>query len=163
MSSPLWKADKIETVIHSHHPFIWRLLLSWANLSAVNAPKFNWLIFSLKALMDSVFFSLSTLTDCIFIRIIYILPLKNLWQQTWKLKKCCLEGSNGWSRGSSQRTCMLSHFSPVWLFGASQSVGFSRQECWSGLPCPPPGNLPDPRIKPASLTFSCTGRWVLYH
>ena len=28
---------------------------------------------------------------------------------------------------------------------------FSRQEYWSGLPCPPPGNLPDPGIKPMSL------------
>ena len=31
------------------------------------------------------------------------------------------------------------------------SKGFSRQEQWSGLPCPPPGDLPDPGIKPASL------------
>ncbi|CAI9180095.1 unnamed protein product [Rangifer tarandus platyrhynchus] len=31
-----------------------------------------------------------------------------------------------------------------------QSVGFSRQECWSGLPFPPPGDLPDPRIEPRS-------------
>ena len=31
------------------------------------------------------------------------------------------------------------------------SMGFSRQEYWSGLPCPPPGNLPDPVIKPTSL------------
>jgi len=30
--------------------------------------------------------------------------------------------------------------------------GFSRQEYWSGLPSPPPGNLPDPRIEPASVT-----------
>ena len=28
---------------------------------------------------------------------------------------------------------------------------FSRQEYWSGFPCPPPGDLPDPRIKPKSL------------
>ena len=28
--------------------------------------------------------------------------------------------------------------------------GFSRQEYWSGLPCPPPGNLPNPGIKPRS-------------
>jgi len=33
---------------------------------------------------------------------------------------------------------------------ASLSIGFSRQEHWSGLPCPPPGDVPDPRIKPAS-------------
>ena len=35
---------------------------------------------------------------------------------------------------------------------APLSVGFSRQEHWSGLPCPPPGDLPDPGIEPASLT-----------
>ena len=34
---------------------------------------------------------------------------------------------------------------------APPSVGFSRQECWSGLPCPPPGDLPDPGIKPMPL------------
>ena len=28
--------------------------------------------------------------------------------------------------------------------------GFSRQECWSGLPVPPPGDLPNPGIKPKS-------------
>ena len=33
----------------------------------------------------------------------------------------------------------------------STSVGFSRQECWSALPCPPPGELPDPGIEPKSL------------
>ena len=27
-----------------------------------------------------------------------------------------------------------------------------EQECWSGLPCPPPGDLPDLRLEPASLT-----------
>jgi hypothetical protein len=30
-------------------------------------------------------------------------------------------------------------------------MGFSRQDYWSGLPCPPPGDLPDPGIEPASL------------
>ena len=33
----------------------------------------------------------------------------------------------------------------------SLSMGFSRQEYWSGLPCPPPGDLPDPGIEPKSL------------
>ena len=28
------------------------------------------------------------------------------------------------------------------------SMGFSRQEYWTGLPCPPPGNLPDPGLEP---------------
>ena len=35
---------------------------------------------------------------------------------------------------------------------APLSLGFSRQEYWSGLPCPPPADLPDPGIEPASLT-----------
>ena len=33
---------------------------------------------------------------------------------------------------------------------APLSMGFSRQEYWSGLPYPPPEDLPDPGIKPAS-------------
>ena len=32
----------------------------------------------------------------------------------------------------------------------SLSIGFSRREYWSGLPCPPPGDLPDPGIEPTS-------------
>ena len=31
-------------------------------------------------------------------------------------------------------------------------MGFLRQEHWSGLPFPPPGDLPDPGTKPTSLT-----------
>ena len=34
---------------------------------------------------------------------------------------------------------------------APLSTGFFRQEYWSGLPCPPPGDLPDPGIEPLSL------------
>ena len=34
---------------------------------------------------------------------------------------------------------------------ASLSMGFSRQEYWSGLPLPSSGDLPDPGIKPISL------------
>ena len=33
----------------------------------------------------------------------------------------------------------------------SLSMRFTRQECCSGLPFPPPGDLPDPGIEPASL------------
>ena len=33
---------------------------------------------------------------------------------------------------------------------APLSVGFSRQECWSGLPCPPLGDISDPEIEPGS-------------
>ena len=34
-------------------------------------------------------------------------------------------------------------------------MGFSRQEYWS-VPCPPPGDLPDPKIKPTPFYVSCT-------
>ena len=55
---------------------------------------------------------------------------------------------------------VLGHFSHVQLFvipwtiacQAPLSMGFSRQEYWIGLPCPPPGDLPDPGIELASLT-----------
>ena len=36
------------------------------------------------------------------------------------------------------------------LYQAPPSMGFSRQEYWSGLPFPSPGNLPDPGIEPRS-------------
>ena len=36
---------------------------------------------------------------------------------------------------------------------APLSLGFSRQEYWSGLPFPSPGDLPDPGIEPESLMF----------
>ena len=35
---------------------------------------------------------------------------------------------------------------------APVSMGFSRQENWSGLPCPPPGDLPNPAMEHMSLT-----------
>ena len=38
-------------------------------------------------------------------------------------------------------------------YQAPLSMGFSRQECWSGLPFPSPGDLPDPGIEPGSLTL----------
>ena len=37
---------------------------------------------------------------------------------------------------------------------APLSIGFSRLEYWSVSPCPPPGDLPLPEIKPMSLTSS---------
>ena len=49
-------------------------------------------------------------------------------------------------------------WSVVWQ--APLSMGFSRQEYWSGLPFPTPGDLPDPGIKPASLVSpALTGRF----
>ena len=55
--------------------------------------------------------------------------------------------------------CVLSLFSRVRLCvtpwnvarQAPLSTGFSRQEHWGGLSCPPPEDLPDPGIEPAAL------------
>jgi len=55
--------------------------------------------------------------------------------------------------------CVCVYFTQyVWLFvipwtvahWAPLSMRFPRQEYWSGLPCPPPGDLPNPGIKPRS-------------
>ena len=62
--------------------------------------------------------------------------------------------------------CVLNHFSLVQLFAtlwtvachAPLSMGFSREEYWSGLPCPLPGDILEPGIELVSC-FSCiTGR-----
>ena len=48
--------------------------------------------------------------------------------------------------------CTLAH-------QATLSMGFCRQEYWSGLPCPPPGDLPNPGMEPVSLTSALAGRF----
>ena len=67
--------------------------------------------------------------------------------------------------------CVISHFGRVRLFAtpwtvahqAPLSMGFSRQEHWSGLPFPSAGDRPNSRDwTPVSYT-SCVGRRVLYH
>ena len=49
---------------------------------------------------------------------------------------------------------MSDSWRPLWTVArqAPLPVGFSRQEYWSGLPCSPPGDLPNPGIKPISLS-----------
>ena len=66
--------------------------------------------------------------------------------------------------GTQKCVCLLSHFSRVQLSTtlrtvacqAPLSMGCSRQKYWSGLPCPPPEDLPDSGIKPTSL---CLLHW----
>ena len=52
----------------------------------------------------------------------------------------------------SRLVSLLCLFVTPWtvVHQAPPSVGFSRQEYWHGLPCPPPGDLPNPGIKPRS-------------
>ena len=53
-------------------------------------------------------------------------------------------------KSESEREVQL--FVTPWTvaYQAPPSTGFSRQECWSGLPFPSPGDLPDPGIEPGS-------------
>ena len=78
--------------------------------------------------------------------------LDHIWRCGMELglgRRGSLKHSDGW---------MLSPFSRGRLFVTLQTValqaplsmGFSRQENWSGLPCPPPGDLPHPGIDPRS-------------
>ena len=65
---------------------------------------------------------------------------------------------------------MLSRFSYVQLFvtpwtvvwQAPLSMGFSRQEYWSWLPRPSPGDLPDPGIEPMSLRSPALGGGLFF-
>ena len=76
---------------------------------------------------------------------------------------------------------VLTRFSHVWLFvtlwtvdhQAPLSMRFSRQKYWSGLPFPPPGDLPNTGIKPRSPALQADsvlseslglphGKWILY-
>ena len=62
----------------------------------------------------------------------------------------------------------VEHFSRVQLFvslwtvahQAPLSMGFSRQEYWSGLPCLPPRDLPNPGMEPTSFTSPTSGRFL---
>ena len=77
----------------------------------------------------------------------------------WIILKCTIQ----WHLVSTilykHPLCVLSHFRHVWFLTtlwtvacqAPPSMGFSRQEYWSGLPCPPPGHLPNPGTEPTSF------------
>ena len=56
---------------------------------------------------------------------------------------------------SDSRSVVSGLFATPWIvaYQAPPSMGFSRQEYWSGLPFPSPGDLPDPGIEPRSPTL----------
>ena len=66
--------------------------------------------------------------------------------------KLCLCGMNISILKSLSRVQL---FATPWTvaYQASQSMGFSKQEYWSGVPFPSPGDLPDPGIEPGSPTL----------
>ena len=65
-----------------------------------------------------------------------------------------LAGYSPWSCKESDMTyrmCMLAKLLQSCPTLSNPCMGFSRQKHWSGLPCPSPGDLPYPKIKPVSL------------
>ena len=80
---------------------------------------------------------------------------------------------------SEKDVYVVSHFSHVQLYvtlwtgapWAPLSMGFSRQEYWSKLPCPPPRDFPHPGIKPTSLMspalasklFTTSANWEAHY
>ena len=73
----------------------------------------------------------------------------------WPLTRC--KFSTPWTPYEiSCELCQFNHarlFATLWTVAcqAPLSMGFSRQEYWSGLPCSLPEDLPNPEIQPASL------------
>ena len=98
---------------------------------------------TLSCLLVLVLISIPSLSISIWIFKIYLISMRLKPILDFFLQK-------KWSEVKS-----LSH---VWLFvipwtvayQAPPSLGFSRQEYWSGLPFPSPGDLPNPGIKPGS-------------
>ena len=88
-------------------------------------------------------------------------PARSAEPATLLLRAAALEpGAAARTGGTRPRGCALSTFSGVRLCGPMGrspqpplSVGFSRPEHWSRLPCSPPGDLPDPGIEPGSLSL----------
>ena len=93
-----------------------------------------------------------------------LLTIIKIWQQPKcpfkdEQIKCGTGVHTQWNIMQPLHVCVLSHFSRVRLFAtlwtvacqAPLSMGLSRQEYWSGSPCPPPGGLPNLGIKPTSL------------
>ena len=121
-----------------------------------------------------VFFFFSHLVSCLSqVRVPWAIPSKEILCLT--LVRSSPSHKRSESLRSSVHACVLSCFSCVWLFvtpwavtrRVPLSMGFSRQEYWSGLPCPPPGDLPYPGIEPVSLIsptsagrfFTTTATW----
>ena len=83
---------------------------------------------------------------------------RDLLYNAWNSAQCYVAAWMGGKCGG-ECACVLSRFGRVlvcmtpWTVAhqAPLSMGFSMKEYWSGLPCPSPGDLPDPGIEPTSL------------
>ena len=79
-----------------------------------------------------------------------------MYSQPYHLYSLAVEGPPSPSyEGCESPSVMSDSFDPMDYIAhqAPLSMGFSRQEYWSGLPCPPPGDLPNSGIKPVSFSL----------
>ena len=83
-------------------------------------------------------------------------------KEAWRAAVHGVTKSRTWLSNWTELNCaVLSHLvmsDSLWPHGLQSTRlfcpwGFFRQECWSGLPCPAPGDLPNPGIKPRSSTL----------
>ena len=156
--------DLIPLGIPSQHTY-W---VTWEVASVELRPEKEW---ALQQIQAGVWAALP-LGLCILVYLVIPFVMKwsdiriymDSWAVAWglglKTERLENRGQKGQGLGPvCGHVCLLSHFSCVWLFvtlwsialQAPLSMGFSRQEYWSGLPCPPPGDLSDPWMEPASL------------
>ena len=100
---------------------------------------------------------------CVFFNVIILLTVVSFKTvHRWNCKICCrtfhFQGILFYLGSYSAYICTLSCSAmsdslPLHGLQLSRPLcprGFSRQEYWCGLPCPPPGDLPNPRIEPRS-------------
>ena len=81
-----------------------------------------------------------------------------MWILIYSISSLCLKAIELWEGDEKLWKVKVKPLSRVRLFAtprtvayqAPPSMGFSRRECWSGLPFPSPGGLPDPGIEPGS-------------
>ena len=157
MAEPGWARTVCGWAGGTPHPMLWVFTTppTWLPSPKISAPSLQVMCRALLLKVAGVLTSIWHLTNQVSKNLCSVLLWFHITYQMclywWLLARCC--------------------FSHVQLFVAPRTVacqallsmGFSRQEYWSGLPCPPPGDLPDPGIKPVSLRSTCTGRRVLYH
>ena len=125
---------------------------SWSKTSSSLSSPLTWFVF----LQDTCHHIRA------YIYLLFVSTTKN--QAPWRERLCyfiLLSAESSAPRmlhGNSMcvsvtQLCQL--FATPWTVAhqAVLSMEFSRQEYWSGLPCPPPGDLSDPGIEPGSLTM----------
>ena len=90
----------------------------------------------------------------VFINTSALAPLLNAEKsQIIRVRKTAWDDLQCKCNAKSLQSCPTLYNPRTVAHQAPLSMHFSRQEHWSSLLCPPPGDLPDPEIKPTSLMF----------